>query len=206
MQHEPSPVDTVHIVCVGEQEDEVSLYRIPSLAHDPEVYRLQRSLKKEKGVAVYLIGPDNIEKTRPLFPMPTGDQCLPTSIGTELPTIVHQAVALAASSGFTVAVYQLLKTWVDARNGRKLKIKVGDIEVEATQMAEKDVLRIFELLEEKADRAKLREILLEAANKGTPPKSIRQNCRGSIPKKPLWRWSGIPGLLSCSARQGVLAL
>jgi hypothetical protein len=47
---------------------------------------------------------------------------------------------IAASLGLTAAVYkalyQLLKLWVNARNGRKLKIKAGDIEVEATQMKE----------------------------------------------------------------------
>jgi hypothetical protein len=64
--------------------------------------------------------------------------------------------------------YKLLKTWVDARNGRKLKIKVGDIEVEAAQMKEEDVLRIFELLEEKAAREKIREALIKAGNSGGP--------------------------------------
>jgi hypothetical protein len=54
------------------------------------------------------------------------------------------------------------------KNGRKLKIKVGDIEVEATQMDEEDVLRIFTLLEEKADRKKIREQLLEASKGGRP--------------------------------------
>jgi hypothetical protein len=44
------------------------------------------------------------------------------------------------TSGVLTAAYRLLETWVKARNGRKLKIKVGDIEVEATQMDEKDVI------------------------------------------------------------------
>ena len=66
--------------------------------------------------------------------------------------------ALAGPAGF------LLGKWVEARNGRKLKIKVGDIEVEATQMKEKDVLRIFDLLQEKADRKKTRELLLKSGN------------------------------------------
>jgi hypothetical protein len=82
---------------------------------------------------------------------------------------VYDAAVLVASTGVPIAAYQLLKAWIDARNGRKLKIKVGDIEVEATQLAEKEVLRIFELLQEKADRAKIRELLLETANKRTPP-------------------------------------
>jgi hypothetical protein len=55
----------------------------------------------------------------------------------------------------------LLKAWIENRNGRKLRIKVGDIEIEATQMKEEDVLRIFALLEERADRKKILDTLLE---------------------------------------------
>lgn len=89
----------------------------------------------------------------------TDARCLATWF---VPSVVYDALVAIASSGATVGVMQLLKTWVDARNGRKLKIKIGDIEVEATQMSEKDVLRIFELLQEKADRNKIRDVLLQA--------------------------------------------
>jgi hypothetical protein len=81
--------------------------------------------------------------------------------------------SLVASSAAAVAIYkgiyQLMKLWVDERNGRKLKIKVGDIEVEATQMKEEDVIRLLELLQEKADRRKIRELLLQAGKDGGRP-------------------------------------
>jgi hypothetical protein len=82
--------------------------------------------------------------------------------------LLSDVIALTISSGTAVGAYQLLRAWIDAKNGRKLKIKVGDIEVEATQMAEKDVLRIFELLQEKADTAKIRDLLLEANKRARP--------------------------------------
>jgi hypothetical protein len=86
----------------------------------------------------------------------------------DLPAFFLQACTLAASSGITITgLLQGLRTWIDARNGRKLKIKVGEIEVEATQMNPEEVLRIFELLEEKADRKKIRELLLTASKE--PP-------------------------------------
>jgi hypothetical protein len=44
------------------------------------------------------------------------------------------------------------------------KIKVGEIEVEATQMSESQVLKIFDLLQEKADRKQIRELLLNPKN------------------------------------------
>ena len=84
----------------------------------------------------------------------------------EVPLVIRDAVVAITSSGLTASVLAVFKTWVDARNGRKLKIKVGDIEVEATQMKEEDVLRIFELLEEKADRKKIRELLLKSGSSG----------------------------------------
>jgi hypothetical protein len=77
-----------------------------------------------------------------------------------VPAIVHDFLVALSASGVTAGLFRFLKIWVDTRNGRKLKIKVGEIEVEATQMAEKDVLQIFELLQEKADRAKIRALLV----------------------------------------------
>jgi len=77
-----------------------------------------------------------------------------------IPTVVYDALLAIASSGATAGAMQILKTWVDARNGRKLKVKVGDIEVEATQMSEKDVLRILELLQQKVDQKNIRDLLL----------------------------------------------
>jgi hypothetical protein len=65
----------------------------------------------------------------------------------------------------------LLKMWVSLQNCRKLRIKVVDIEVEATQMKEADLLRIFELLEEKADRKKIREALIEAGKAAGRPEA-----------------------------------
>ena len=78
--------------------------------------------------------------------------------------VVRDAVVAIASSGLTASVLTLMKTWVEARNGRKLRIKVGDIEVEVTQMAEKDVLRIFDLLQEKPTATGF-ELLLEMDSK-----------------------------------------
>jgi hypothetical protein len=70
-------------------------------------------------------------------------------------SFVHDAPVAILSSGLTAArVDTIAKTWVRAQKGRKLKIKSDYIEMDATQMAEKDVLRIFELLQEKAAREK----------------------------------------------------
>ena len=79
--------------------------------------------------------------------------------------------SFAISSGVAAGAYDVLKTWVEAKNNRKLKIKVGEIEVDATQMKEEEVLRIFEMLEEKADQKKIREALLEAGKGSGRPEA-----------------------------------
>jgi hypothetical protein len=82
------------------------------------------------------------------------------------PDILHgitEVLALVASSGVAAGAYNLLKSWIDAKNGRKLRLKVGDVEVEATQMPEKDVLRLLALLQGNAEEQRIRDLLLEAS-------------------------------------------
>jgi hypothetical protein len=86
----------------------------------------------------------------------------------DIEPVVKDALIFFVSSGIARGAYQLLKTWVDAKNGRKLRLKIGDVEVEATQMDEGDVMRILELLEERSDRKKARELLLQAYKDQNP--------------------------------------
>ena len=74
---------------------------------------------------------------------------------------------IVVSSGVAAGAYNLLKTWIDTKNGRKLKLKVGEIEVEATQMPEKDVLRLLDLLQHRADEKKIRDLLLQSSTPST---------------------------------------
>ena len=113
-----------------------------------------------KRTAVDFTFPDELARFRSGFADP------------QVPAIVHDVLVAVAFSGISASVFQLLKTWVKARNGRKLKIKVGDVEVDATQMKEADLLRIFELLEEKADRKKIRDALMEAGKGGRTPDAL----------------------------------
>ena len=41
---------------------------------------------------------------------------------------VTQALTLVASSGVMAGAYSLLKSWIDAKNGQKLRPRVGEIE------------------------------------------------------------------------------
>jgi hypothetical protein len=80
---------------------------------------------------------------------------------------ITQVLTLLASSGVAAGAYNLLKAWIAAKNGRKLRLKVGAVEVEATQMPEADVLRLLELLQKNAEEKKIRDLLLQTPQK--PP-------------------------------------
>lgn len=58
------------------------------------------------------------------------------------------AVGLVLTSGtLSAAFYKLINSWINHRNGRKLRIRLPNgFEVEATQLTEKEFLRIFESL------------------------------------------------------------
>jgi hypothetical protein len=189
MQHKPGRPDMVYLVCVlaAEELPEIRLanrteslmtgvFQSNQLSDDAdtatEEWARQRICERTTGVAIRLeysivqLPSDEASLAFPSDRIGLSDValCFHYFEGRELlaPGIVRETVLLIASSGVTTGIYKLLKAWIDARNGRKLKIKVGDIEVEASQMKEEHVLRIFELLEEKADRKKIRELLLEA--------------------------------------------
>jgi hypothetical protein len=52
------------------------------------------------------------------------------------------------STGIAAGLYNLLKTWVDSKNGRKIRIKIGALEVETTQMSEEKFLKFLKDLKE----------------------------------------------------------
>jgi hypothetical protein len=63
-------------------------------------------------------------------------------------------LTLIGSTGVAAVIYKLLRLWVDSRNGRKLKVKIGDLEVEATQL---DVDNFLSVLKEIRDSSALAE-------------------------------------------------
>ncbi len=83
---------------------------------------------------------------REKFPSVKGP--LGSRIHRNAPLTIAEIVMYLGTSGITVAVYELLRLWVESRNGRKIRIKMGDFEVEATQMSVKEFQRLFEILNE----------------------------------------------------------
>jgi hypothetical protein len=65
-------------------------------------------------------------------------------LGLDFLTDYREILLLLGSSGLAATLYNLLKAWVDNKNGRRFRIKIGDFELEATQMSLKQFLRLFE--------------------------------------------------------------
>src|SRR5690349_10891304 len=53
------------------------------------------------------------------------------------PEIFVNFLAFIGSAGIATILYNVLKTWSETKNGRKIRVRIGDFEVETTQMSEK---------------------------------------------------------------------
>ena len=62
-----------------------------------------------------------------------------------MPPEIAEIIFYLGSSGVALALYKLMRLWVDTINGRKLRVKVGNIEIEATQLSEKKFLKLLEV-------------------------------------------------------------
>jgi len=73
------------------------------------------------------------------------------------PPAIAEIIMYLGTSGIAVAFYELLRLWVESKNGRKIRVKIGDFELETTQMSEKEFQRLFEILNEKRKSDELQE-------------------------------------------------
>ena len=62
------------------------------------------------------------------------------------PPELVQLAAWLGSSGVAVALYKALRLWVDFKNGRRIKIVDGGLEVEATQLSQRQFAELLEIL------------------------------------------------------------
>ncbi len=63
-----------------------------------------------------------------------------------MPPVVMDVAVSLGPAGAALAIYKLLKLWVDHRNGRRIRARVGQIEVEATQLSANQFARLLEHL------------------------------------------------------------
>jgi hypothetical protein len=71
-----------------------------------------------------------------------------------MPPEIAEIIYYLGSSGMAVALYKLLRLWVESINGRKIRVRMGDFEIEATQMSEKKFLKLMDILH-KREKQKL---------------------------------------------------
>jgi len=63
-----------------------------------------------------------------------------------MPPEIAEIIFYLGSSGMALALYKLMRLWVDTINGRKLRVKIDNVEIEATQLSEKKFLKLLEVL------------------------------------------------------------
>jgi GNAT superfamily N-acetyltransferase len=89
----------------------------------------------------------------------------PASVGPALLKLISDSIIVAASSGATTLVYQAIRGWIDTRNGRRIKLKIGELELETTQLSQEEFLRLLSVVREIRDSDQVRAKLLEAGIK-----------------------------------------
>ena len=57
-----------------------------------------------------------------------------------------EILAFLSSTGIAISVYKILKLWVKFKNGRKIKIKMYDFEIETSQMNKKEFMKLIEAM------------------------------------------------------------
>ncbi len=81
------------------------------------------------------------------------------------PPVIVELVVWLGSSGIALALYKILKLWVDYKNGRRIKIVYDNLEVEATQLSKKQFSKLLDLVLEFRERLsptkELKQILEE---------------------------------------------
>tara|TARA_B100001964_G_C13992583_1_gene491316 strand:- start:182 stop:724 length:543 start_codon:yes stop_codon:yes gene_type:complete len=66
----------------------------------------------------------------------------------DAPPDIYEFLVILWNSGLVITLYKLLQLWIKEKNGRKIKIKIDNFEVEATQLNEKQFLKLFKNIRE----------------------------------------------------------
>jgi GNAT superfamily N-acetyltransferase len=75
---------------------------------------------------------------------------------------IADALVLAASSGGGALLYQAIRGWIDVRNGRRIRLKIDDLELETTQLSQDEFLKLLEVVREIQQSDQLKKKLVEA--------------------------------------------
>lgn len=66
------------------------------------------------------------------------------------PEVVELALTIGTGS-LAAALYKLLRAWIDLRNGRRIKVKIGSLEIETTQLNPDDFERLLQTIKKAHD-------------------------------------------------------
>jgi hypothetical protein len=80
----------------------------------------------------------------------------------EFPQFIKDILLVAASSGTTAFLFQLIRSWIDSKNGRRLRVRLGDLELEATQMKSDEFLSLLESIQGLQESNEIKKAIVRA--------------------------------------------
>lgn len=63
------------------------------------------------------------------------------------PPEIVEIIAWLGSSGVALSIYKVFKLWIKYKNGRKIKVTMDNLEVEATQLSKKKFMQLLERIQ-----------------------------------------------------------
>ena len=95
---------------------------------------------------------------------------------------VHDLLVVGGASGISTAVckvlYQIVRGRVDSKNGRKIRVKDGDFELETTQLSVDEFMQLLETLRDANSTHHIKSKLLDAGFRDKTQPAARAPCVG----------------------------
>jgi len=100
-------------------------------------------------------------------PAPTSPPTFPYP---ERPPSVFPGLAMFASTVLTglgtsllaTVIYEIIKSWFDAKSGNRIRVKLGDVEIETSEVSPDEFLKLLKELQHVKDEAEIRAKILGA--------------------------------------------
>ncbi|MGA9055998.1 MAG: hypothetical protein WB763_05740 [Terriglobia bacterium] len=66
------------------------------------------------------------------------------------------------TSLLATVIYEIIKSWFDAKSGNRIRVKLGDVEIETSEVSPDEFLKLLKELQHVKDEAEIRAKILGA--------------------------------------------
>jgi GNAT superfamily N-acetyltransferase len=86
----------------------------------------------------------------------------PPSSPSELVKLAHEIVIGIGTGVAAAFLYDAIKSWLDPKSGKKIRAKLGDLELETSEVESDEFLKLLKVLQNVKEEAEIRSKILEA--------------------------------------------